>query len=334
MDLNFRRLLDTIAVIPRDRKISTSEILGRLKARGHAVTQRTLQRDLEALARYYGIQCDERSKPYGWSWRKNAGRISLPEMDWPEALSFYLLRHNLDGLLPASVQEHLQPFIREAEQKLKKTFPDAPLRRWPEKVLVAHAGQPLRSPNVLRAVRDTVTEALLAERQLEIHYRRRNDRELQKWSIHPLGLVQNGRIFYLAARVFDYVDTRMLALHRIERATMLTEKAEPPKGFSLESWAREALGFGGTGTLKLVAEFRDGAGVHLLESPLADNQVAEAVDKEGRHLRVKATVGNTSQLRWWLLGFGASVEVIEPPQLRKEIATRLQDAAARYNAVS
>lgn len=39
--------------------------------------------------------------------------------------------------------------------RLRRQFPDIPLKRWPEKVRVAPAGQPLRSPRVLRSVRDT-----------------------------------------------------------------------------------------------------------------------------------------------------------------------------------
>jgi hypothetical protein len=41
-------------------------------------------------------------------------------------------------------------------------------------------------------------------------------------------------------------------------------------------------------------------------TPLADSQW------------VRATVADTDQLRWWLLGFGNQVEVLEPVELREE----------------
>ena len=40
---------------------------------------------------------------------------------------------------------------------------------------------------------------------------------------------------------------------------------------------------------------------------------------DGR-VRVTATVRDTLQLRWWLLGFGEQVEVIGPETLREEFA--------------
>lgn len=331
MDLNFRRLLDTLAAIPENRKASTSEIRDRLRARGYEVTMRTLQRDLDALAGEFGIVCDDRAKPYGWRWPKGVPRISLPEMDWPVALSFYLLRRHLEGLLPASVLEHLAPYFGQAEKKLRGQFCDIPLKRWPEKVRVAMPGQSLRPPNLPRSVRDTVTEALLSERQLDIRYRRPQDTELQHWRIHPLGLVQRGGVFYLAVCLFDYQDVRMIVMHRIERATMLGDRVQVPRGFSIDRWLEQgAMGFGDGGTLRLVADFHDGAGRHLLESPLSEDQQTRSLGAQADGLRVTATVRDTKQLRWWLLGFGGKVEVIGPAALRRDIASRLRAGARRY----
>jgi predicted DNA-binding transcriptional regulator YafY len=35
-------------------------------------------------------------------------------------------------------------------------------------------------------------------------------------------------------------------------------------------------------------------------------------------VRLSATVADTAELRWWLLGFGEGVEVIGPKSLRNE----------------
>ncbi|MDL2286004.1 WYL domain-containing protein [Desulfococcaceae bacterium OttesenSCG-928-F15] len=46
--------------------------------------------------------------------------------------------------------------------------------------------------------------------------------------------------------------------------------------------------------------------------------------------QVQATVADTSQLHWWLLGFGPQVEVLAPKFLRKEFKIRAQDLANIY----
>ena len=330
MDNNFQRLIDTLQAIPLHHKVSTSDVVLRLKGCGYAVTQRTVQRDLEALANTYGLERDDRSKPYGWRWPDNIRRFSVPEMGWPEALSLYLVREHVQGLMPASVREHLAPYFNAADRKLQQHFSSTPIKRWPEKIRVTSPGQPLASPKVARAVRDTVTEALLNERQLDVHYRKAGAAELQRWQIHPLGLVQRGPIFYLAARLFDKPDAWTLALHRIEKARVLDEAALAPEGFTLDGWLQDAMGFGGDRTIRLVADFYDGAGKHLLESALAADQKVVALDDGDDTLRVTATVKDTEQLHWWLLAFGDRVEIKAPKSLRNNVAARVEAAAQRY----
>jgi proteasome accessory factor B len=44
----------------------------------------------------------------------------------------------------------------------------------------------------------------------------------------------------------------------------------------------------------------------------------------------RARVAGSLEVRIWLLGWGADVEVLDPPELRAEVAGELERAAARY----
>ena len=70
------------------------------------------------------------------------------------------------------------------------------------------------------------------------------------------------------------------------------------------------------------------AGAHLLETPLADDQETGET-KDGR-LRLRATVQDTEQLRWWLLSFGDKVEILKPKRLRYEFRTIVDNLASSY----
>jgi predicted DNA-binding transcriptional regulator YafY len=48
------------------------------------------------------------------------------------------------------------------------------------------------------------------------------------------------------------------------------------------------------------------------------------------HQRLRATVPDTAQIRWWLLGLGDNVEVIAPASLREAIRDRLSAALDAY----
>jgi len=128
-------------------------------------------------------------------------------------------------------------------------------------------------------------------------------------------------IVYLVATSWDYEDIRHFVLHRMSTAKLLDEPAKRPAGFRLAGHVREDRRFSyplSAGKLELKALFDAHAAVHLTESRLSANHRATA-QPDGRTL-VEATVPDTADLRWWLLGFGAGVEVLGPPGLRAEFS--------------
>ena len=128
----------------------------------------------------------------------------------------------------------------------------------------------------------------------------------------------------------DYTDIRLLAVHRIQSAEVLDKPAKTPKKFDLSKYISQgALGFGGSDEIKLVVRFTAPAVEHLRETPLSLNQKIEP-DKAG-WMCVHATVPDTPQLRWWLLGFGGLVEVLEPTSLREEFENMTQSLYGIYH---
>ncbi len=82
--------------------------------------------------------------------------------------------------------------------------------------------------------------------------------------------------------------------------------------------------------VKLVALFARGAAHHLQETrPSEDQKIEDLGDHEW--VRVTASVLNTQQLRWWLLGFGAYVQVLEPLELREEFSHVCEEMVKCYD---
>ncbi len=188
-------------------------------------------------------------------------------------------------------------------------------------------------PNYPEETIEAVHSALLSEQQLEISYASREQRETKTYRVHPLGIVQRGAVTYLVATLNDYTDIRLLAVHRIQSAELLDKPIKMPKKFDLAKYIRQgAFGFGGSDEIKLVVRFTIPAVEHLRETPLSLDQQIEP-DKAG-WLRVHATVPDTAQLRWWLLGFGDQVEVLEPTSLREEFVNTTRSLHGIYHAAT
>lgn len=69
-------------------KITTSQLKQSLGNQGFEITARALQRDLQELSQIFPLVVDEREKPFGWSWQRDARSFDLPGMTIPEALTW------------------------------------------------------------------------------------------------------------------------------------------------------------------------------------------------------------------------------------------------------
>jgi predicted DNA-binding transcriptional regulator YafY len=316
--------------IPRyPYKITARDLKEKLDAEDFNVTKRTVERDLMDLSSTFPLALDDREKPYGWSWQKDAPAFDLPGLGNNEALTLMMVEQHLNTLMPATTLDVMAPYFKAARQHLTAVPRTQHVRSWLNKVRTVHPNQPLLAPKIKPEVQHAVSEALLTDRQLQISYRRRGDTKPCEYRIHPLALVQRGGIVYLVVHIQDYQDTRILALHRIESATIQEQSSESPAGFNIDDEIASGLfGFGDGTMIQLKARFVADRGEHLFETPLSKDQKIEELPDGG--LMVTATVADTPQLVWWLLALGDGVEVMEPPALREKIADTIRAMMEHY----
>lgn len=322
-----------LRMIPRHpHKISIQAIRGQLADEGFQITERTLQRDLNELSSVFPLTVDDREKPYGWSWDREAKSFDLPCLTGTEALMLLLAERYLGQIMPGSTIEALRPYFKSAHERLNSEFSPHPTRSWLEKIRSVPATQPLIPPQIDAEIHRVVTDALLKERQLEIAYRKKGQQQVENYIIHPLALIQHGSILYLYARPFAYPNAITLAMHRVERAAMSEQAVIPPPDFDLDNKvARGIWEFGGGEPIALKIRFYDGAGEHLRETPLSADQQIESLPQDSETLDVTATVANTLQLNWWLLGFGERAEILAPECLRHRLSETAAKMTARYD---
>lgn len=306
-----------LRLVPRyPQRISVQAIRRGLIDVGFEITQRSIQRDLNDLSVVFPLYCDDREKPYGWSWQKNAASFDLPGLSVPEALTLAMAERHLRDLMPSPMFDQLQPHFKAARKRLEGEPKPTQGRSWLDKVITVPPTQPLIAPQINHEVQSVISEALLHERQISIRYRRREDKTPVEYRIHPLALIQRGPMLYLYCRIFDYEDARTLAVNRIVSAQLLEDRSEYPPDFSVDQLPEAGVwGFGSGEKIRLEVIFQHGYGEHLYETPLSKDQVIDEL--AGGQLRIAATVADTPQLQWWLLGFGEGVRVAKPEAIRK-----------------
>ncbi len=308
-----------------DRKhwVGTTRIKEQLDLLGFVVSLRTVQRDLNSLAERFPLEKNH-TNPQGWRWRADAPMQSLPHMNLSQAVAFSMVRDNLVQLLPPAILEDLFPWFDLANRQLK----DSKITHtWLNRVRILSANQPLIAPPIVTEAKDAIYEALFKNQQLKATYKARGRDEATNYVLNPIAIIQRGAIIYLIASRDDKPsdDIRHFALHRFETATMENTIANLPENFDIDDYINTgAMGFqfplfdeqhnthknnNQSPMQSIYLRFIPKAGNSLYESQLSeDQQIWE--DEQGLH--VKATVNLTSQLVWWLRGFGRGLVQVEP----------------------
>ena len=305
------KMLETLAFalqllrkIPRTPSyINAQDLTRALEGEGIQRTKRSVERVLKRLTQENFIECDDTTKPYRFSHFQGSSGFWLADMSYNDALLIHLAEKQLKYLLPPALTTSMNPFFKQAQEKLLGSD-NSKASKWLEKVDFVSPSQPLHAPEIRPGIFETVSRCLFNDQKLDIHYRNRHDKK-RSFTVNPIALVQCGAVLYLVV-TFDGADElAQLALHRIINAKSSNFQSTRPKNFQLKQYIDDAkFGFGEGERVRLTFDIVRGAGFHLTESRLSEDQTVEEFDDE---YRISATVVDSLQLRSWLLSFGDEI---------------------------
>lgn len=313
--------------IPRaPRRVSATELTTLMRDMGFEVTKRTIERDLQSLALRFPLYLDDRTKPYGWSWMKDANFEFLPRLSVSQSVALLLAKLHLQKLLPLSMHKDLQPLFDMAENEVAATG----WKDWHKRTAVIPTSLSLIPPKCDAGVLAAVQSALARRRRIEGMYRTKGNESAKSRQINPLGLLSRGPVIYLVCTLYDYSDIVHLALHRLTDIKELPEDAIDPPGFDFASHIKsEGSKYLPRGPIRLELRMERPAAEHLLETPLSKDQTWTA-SGDSRHVAITATVEDDETLRWWLLSFADQLEVLQPDDLREFMRESASNTAALY----
>lgn len=326
------RLLELLKAIPHHRWATPRELQAQLASLGFEVDVRSVQRDLKELQNSFPLEHNDKGRPHGWRWSAEAAG-GIASMGAAEALMLVLVQRHLQAALPASMLEGFEPLFARARQRLDRLGPRAGATRWPDKVAAVPPGLRILAPKCDPAVQKALADALLADRQVHIVYTPAARGQAKSYRLHPVGLVLRGHVAYLVATTGADSPPLLFAVHRIQHVETRLEQVSVPAGMTLDaalaagrdqfrSHRQGARGF----LMELSCE--PGLAALLEETPLGDDQVVEPTERGAR--RLKVTVRDSWELRWWLMGRADQIEVISPAWLRRKIGETLSKAAVKY----
>jgi predicted DNA-binding transcriptional regulator YafY len=293
-------------------------------ARELEVSERTARRDLEALGMAGIPVYAVRGRGGGWR-LAGRGRTDLTGLTAAEARSLFLLAGPGSGVTAT-------PELRAALRKLVGALP-APLREAAEasssSVVIDPATwerpAPVRPPP---GRLDAVQAAVVERAELRLGYVARDGVATER-VVQPLGMAAKGATWYLLA------DTAAgLRTFRVDRVASVARTGRPavrPDDFDLaETWRLVADRVDRLRTPVVAHALVEPSTVPVLRMVLGTRVAVVAGD--GGRLHAELRGHDVRSLAGEIAGFGAAVVVVDPPELRDELARVGAELVATYQA--
>ncbi|MDF3059082.1 MAG: helix-turn-helix, type 11 domain protein [Rariglobus sp.] len=176
---------------------------------------------------------------------------------------------------------------------------------------------------------NALSGAVLRLNEVEFDYRKPGDPKKLRRRVRPYHLAHRENLWYLVGHDLERNALRTYALPRITDVVVTKQNFEKPGDFSPEKFFSTALGvLGGDGDFLVVIRFKAEAADLVREREWHESQ--EMCELPGGVLELRLRLGALAEIERWVLGWGASAEVLKPPALREKIRTAAATLASIY----
>jgi predicted DNA-binding transcriptional regulator YafY len=168
------------------------------------------------------------------------------------------------------------------------------------------------------AVFNALSAAVLKQTEVAFEYRKPGDAKRSPRHVRPYHLSNRENLWYLIGHDLERGALRTFALPRIANVTLAKSTFVRPDDFSPEKFFASALGvLGGAGDYRVVLRFSPQVADRIREREWHESQ--ELRDLAGGGVELQLRLGALTEAEQWALSWGAEVEVVAPPELRRSV---------------
>ena len=291
-----------------------------------SVDRRTIHRDLKAVeeAGYtLASEWQEGHKVYSFLTKSR----SIPPITFtlPQLMSLYLLR---------SLAVHLSgtPFLQEIDDVFRGITSVLPDRS------VAHLERIARvSLPILHGARDysdsarfleCLQRALLHQYRLNLLYDKKGKGMGERYEIDPYTLIFHKGGLYLLGYAHNRAGMRLFALERIRGVEETRQRFDMPEGYRPEDHFKSAFGLVDDAPMNVRIRFSPEVSHAVTGRTWMPGQQLETGQDGGVTISFQAS--GMLELVSWILSYGMHAEVLEPPELRREVARQIREMHRHY----
>jgi predicted DNA-binding transcriptional regulator YafY len=315
------RVHDIIRLIEARHGITVEDM-----AQEGGVDRRTIYRDLNAI--------QEAGYPLISEWLNNRKvyRFLTRFKDVPpinftlqELMTLYFLRSQFDFLEGTPFREELESIFRKVNSVLPPRYA-AHMER------IASVSIPLlqgkRDYGKVAGELKLLREALIYQYRVKLAYHSKGKGKATSYRVDPYSLIFHKGGLYLLGFAHNRRGLRTFAAERISRVEVEKERFEIPDKYRPDEQFRSAFGIVDETAMAVRVKFSPTVAHMVRDRKWHPSQRTETMPDGSVLLAFEA--GGRMEIISWLLSYGEHAEVLEPADLREEVAGKICEMAARY----
>jgi len=289
---------------------------------------RTIYRDLEALQLAgFPVYPEREDGVNRWKAAGKGKTLLLPlPLTLPELMALYFSRDLLKFFRDTVFFDSLDSLF----EKIRATLP-------PESVAFLGKVQetlfaslkPFKSYGRHRKTIEILQKAAIEKRAVRMDYYTMSRLDETKRTVDPYRICFLNDAFYLIGFCHLRKDVRTFSLDRISNIETTGATFVIPGDFCLEDFRKASFGVHhGEEVKRVIIRFNPRAAGYIRERTWHESQAI--TNGEDGSLVLEMEVAGTSEVKYWVRSWGGHAEVLEPPELREEVAAELRETLALY----
>lgn len=319
------RLLVVLQQLEAARQGATLEQLAASLAPGSGRHPRTLRRDLAALEEAGYPIVTERVNGQT-HWRLMEGFRHAPGLRFSptELMALTFSRRLIAPLEGTELHSSLQSALGKAAAALPPQ--GVALVQQLDGTFTVGLG-PHKQYRQHRDTIDRLTKSIADKTAIQLRYDSASRGRITRREVDPYRLWFASGALYLIGYCHLRKEPRMFAVERIKSVTLTDHPYQIPLHFDLDAFVEDSLTVMRGPRIDVVLEFEKATAAWVKDRLWHATQETRRV--KGGGMRMTLSVADTRELVGWILSFGSSVTVIEPPTLRAAVVAEARKIAER-----
>lgn len=324
------KLLKAVDLIGRREGATIDQLAEHLE-----VNKRTAYRMIETMEEMnFPLSEDtsslDRKKHYQFeaSYLKKLPNLSVPELrlSLSEIIALSFIRGSSGPFKGTDVEKN----IESAFEKLGAFIPEKLVKQLDKvSTLFSAPGRFTKSYHDKDEIINTLTDAMFKQLTCLVEYYSMGDDRVKRFKIDPLQFFERDGGLYVFAQATTFKEIRILAVERIQKLTTTKSTFKIPKNFSPDALLETSFNMTPDDPITVKVRFSADQARYVKERRWAANQTI--TDHPDGSVILELKTSGRWDVKRWVFAFGADAEVLEPKDLRQEIATDLGSMVGAYS---